>query len=157
MANFRFNGVPRVQFNDDMLTDLTNNLDIKWTTGNTFFVNYVVEDGDTAENISYRLWTDSSLSWIIYYINGMVDPFFDWPLRSDELLAYVKNKYGEFQVYDTHHYEKDGFVVNYNKDDPTIHKITNFQYEFSINESKRKILLPTETFIQTFLDQWSEQ
>lgn len=157
MANFRFNGVPTVQYNDDLITDLTNIITLDWTEGNTFFINYVIEDGDTAENICYRLWNDSSLSWLVYLVNGMVDPFFDWPLRSNELMEYVKNKYGQFQAYDAHHYTKNGFVVNYNKDDPTLQKITNYQYEFQLNEEKRNILLPTDAFIETFLTKWSEE
>ena len=156
MANYRFNGVPLVQFQDNMITDISNNITLEWTEGNTFFIDYVIEDGDTAENLCYRLYNDSSLSWILYLVNGKVDPFFDWPLRSDELLEYVKNKYGKDRVYDAHHYTKNGFVVNYNKDDSSLHRITNYQYEFDLNEAKRKILLPTDTFIQTFLNQWSE-
>lgn len=157
MANYRFNGVPLVQFNDDLLIDLTQNLTIEWTEGNTFFIKYTIQDGDTGENIAYRLWNDSSLSWIIYFINGIVDPFFDWPLRSDELVEYIKNKYGKFQVYDIHHYVKNGFVVNRNSNDPEVKPVTNFQYEFDKNEEKRKIILPTDAFIEMFLTKWSTE
>ena len=156
MSNFRFNGVPLVQYNDGFLTDLTNIILLNWTEGNTFFVEYVIEDGDTAENICYRLWNDSSLSWILYLANGIIDPFFDWPLRSDELVGYVKNKYGDSAIYDAHHYTKNGFVVNYDPADESLHKVTNYQYEFELNEEKRHILLPTDTFIQTFLTKRGE-
>lgn len=156
MGNYRFNGVPEVQYDDNIITDISKNLTVEWTTGNIYFVNYSIKEGDTPENIAYRLWNDSSLSWIICIINNIIDPFFDWPLRSDELLGYVKNKYGEANVYATHHYEKDGFVVNYNPDDPSLKKITNFYYESMRNEKKRQIFLPTEEFIQEFLTKWSE-
>ena len=156
MANYRFNGVPLVQYNEYLLTDLTQNLTVEWTPGNIFFIAYRINDGDTAENICYRLWADSSLSWILYRVNEMVDPFFDWPLRSDELLDYVKNKYGTSAINDVHHYVKDGFVVNQNDDDPEIFPVTNYEYEFNRNEEKRDIVLPTDTFIQTFLSKWSE-
>lgn len=155
MANFRFNGVPKVQYNDNLITDLSRNLTVDWTDGNIYFVNYSIKEGDTAENISYRLWNDSSLSWIIYLINNMIDPFFDWPLRSNEILGYVKNKYGEANIYAIHHYEKNGYVVNGSPSDPTVEKITNYQYEFQKNEEKRKIFLPTERFVEEFLLQWS--
>jgi len=154
MFNYRFNGVPLVQYNNTLITDLTNNLTVEWTPGNVYFVNYSIKDGDTAENIAYRLWTDSSLSWVLCLINNIIDPFFDWPLRSDELMGYVKNKYGDANIYAPHHYEKDGYVVNYNADDPAIHEITNYVYEFNHNEEKRKIIIPSDGFIQEFLDQW---
>ena len=156
MANYRFNGVPLVQYNENLLTDITHNITVDWTSGNVFFIAYRINDGDTAENICYRLWADSSLSWIVYLVNNMVDPFFDWPLRSDELIEYIKNKYGKFQVYDVHHYVKNGFVVNRNDEDPEVKPVTNFQYEFDQNEKKRQIVLPTDTFVQTFLSKWSE-
>lgn len=154
MANYRFNGVPLIQYNDSLITDLTNNLTVQWTPGNIYFVNYSIKDGDTPENIAYRLWTDSSLSWILCLVNNIIDPFFDWPLRSDELLGYIKNKYGDSHIYSTHHYEKDGYVVNFVEGDDRIHAVTNYVYEFNRNEEKRKIVLPTDDFIQAFLDQW---
>ena len=154
MYNYRFNGVPLVQYNNTLVTDLTQNLTVSWTPGNVYFINYSIKDGDTAENISYRLWNDSSLSWILCLINNIIDPFFDWPLRSDEMLDYTKNKYGAANVYAVHHYEKDGYVVNYNPDDPSIKPITNYMYEFNKNEEKRKIVVPSDTFIQDFLNEW---
>lgn len=156
MGNYRFNGVPLIQYKDNLITDISNNLTVSWTPGNIFFIKYIIQDGDTAENIAYRLWNDSSLSWIILLINNIVDPFFDWPFRSDELMAYTKNKYGEANVYAPHHYEKNGFVVNYDKDDPTLDMITNFSYEFKQNEKKRTIDIPSDSFMSQFLSQWSE-
>jgi hypothetical protein len=134
MANYRFNGVDLVQYGDSLLTDLSQNLTIQWTEGNVYFVDYDIQEGDTPENIAYRLWGDSSLSWIICYINNIVDPFFDWPLRSDELMEYVKNKYGENRVYSVHHYIKGKYVVNYVQGDQQIEPVTNYAYEFANNQ-----------------------
>ena len=156
MANYRFNNVPTIQYKDNLITDISNNLTVEWTEGNVFFVNYSITDGDTPENIAYRLWADSSLSWIICFINHIVDPFFDWPLRSEELMGYVKNKYGEDKVYATHHYVRNGFVVNGAPGDNTVTAISNYQYEFDRNEEKRKISLPTDTFVETFLVKWGQ-
>ena len=156
MANYRFNGVNLVQFGDNIITDMSSTLGIKWTNGNTYFVNYVIKDGDTQENMAYRLWGDSSLSWIINFVNGVIDPFFDWPLRSDELMSYIKNKYGEEHILDTHHYELNGYVVNYS-DNPKLETITNYEYEFRKNENKRNILVPTKTFMNDFLIKWSNE
>lgn len=157
MANYRFNGVDLVQYGDSLLTDLSHNVTISWTTGNSYFTDYDIQEGDTPENIAYRLWDDSSLSWIICFVNNIIDPFFDWPLRADELMAYVKNKYGSDFVYSPHHYTKNGFVVNYDKDDPQIQMVTNYTYEFNKNEEKRHILVPSEQFINDFLQQWSAE
>lgn len=156
MGNYRFNGVSQVQFNNSLITDISSYLNVEWTEGNIFFIDYVIKDSDTAENIAYRLWNDSSIAWIIYYVNGMIDPFFDWPLRTDELLGYVENKYGKLDIYSPHHYEKNGLVVNNNTSDKSIKTVTNYEYEFRINNKKRNIRLPTEYFVGAFLTKWSE-
>lgn len=157
MANYRFNGVPLVQYGDSLLTDLSHNITVAWSEGNTYFVDYDIQEGDTPENIAYRLWSDSSLSWIICYVNQIIDPFFDWPMRSDELMAYIKNKYGEDHVYSTHHYVKGKYVVNYDPNDPQIEAVTNYAYEFKNNEERRHMLLPTDVFINDFIREWSAQ
>lgn len=156
MPNYRFNGVPLVQYKKDQITDITHNLTVEWTDGNVFFLNYSIKDGDTPENIAYRMWNDSSLSWVLCIVNNIIDPFFDWPLRSDELMAYIKNKYGDNNIHAVHHYVKDGYVVNYNPDDPAIQSVSNYEYEFAINEEKRKIDIPSDAFIQQFLNRWGE-
>ena len=155
MGNYRFNGVNLVQYKDNLITDLSNTINVYWTEGNTYFVKYVIKDTDTQENIAYRVWNDSSLSWIINLLNGIVDPFFDWPLRADELMEYIKNKYGEDHILDVHHYEKNGYVVN-QSDDLEIKAISNYEYEFKLNENKRNIILPTDTFMADFLNRWGE-
>lgn len=156
MANYRFNGVSLIQYNDYLLTDITNNLTVDVSPDNIYFVEYIIQDGDTPENIAYRLWSDSSLSWVLCLVNNVIDQFFDWPLRSDELMAYVKNKYGELNVYAPHHYERDGYVVNKDPDDNQQIMVTNYAYEFAKNEEKRSIHIPTEEFMQAFLNQWSQ-
>lgn len=156
MANYRFNGVNIVQYGDNLLTDISSTLNMYWTTGNTYFVKYVIKDSDTPENMAYRLWGDSSLSWIISFINGIIDPFFDWPLRTEELNEYIKNKYGEDHILDTHHYELNGYVVNYSYE-PQLKAITNYEYEFRLNEKKRNITVPTEEFMTDFLSKWGNE
>lgn len=156
MGNYRFNGVPQIQYNEGLLTDLSNNLDISWTEGNTFFINYVIQEGDTQENIAYRLWNDSSLSWVISFVNIIIDPFFDWPLLPDELMEYVKLKYGRDQVYAPHHYVKKGYIVNRNDDDKDVHVVSNYEFEAQQNDEKRNIILPTDEFMQQFLEEWSQ-
>ena len=154
MGNYRFNDVPLVQYGDNLITDLSRNLTVEWTSGNAFFIDYTIQDGDTAENICYRLWEDSSLSWVIYLVNQIIDPFFDWPMRGEELMEYVKFKYGNTQADAIHHYEKDGFVVNRNRTDPTIRGVTNYEYEFRENDKRRKIILPTDDFMTAFMMKW---
>ena len=47
-------------------------------------------------------------TWLIFLINDMSDPIYDWPLGTREFGAYVKNKYGSLATAKNtiHHYEQ---------------------------------------------------
>lgn len=59
---------------------------------------YNVLDGETPENLAAKVYKDSNLFWIILHTNVIINPYFDWPLASPSLNAFVINKYpGTFQ------------------------------------------------------------
>jgi hypothetical protein len=70
---------------------------------------YIVKDSDTPEVIAHKVYGDSYRSWIVLLFNNIINPYYDWPMRSDALDNYIISKYG--QDLDTakstiHHYEK---------------------------------------------------
>jgi hypothetical protein len=115
-------------------------------------IEYQIKDYDTPENICYRLYNDSSLSWILLYLNNIIDPFYDWPLNTNELRKYIIDKYGIENMDKPHHYlDKNGKIVN--KDSPDVYStITNEQYETLLNDEKRAILIPNADVMSSFLN-----
>jgi hypothetical protein len=111
---------------------------------------YTVNDGETAEMLADAFYGDAELFWVIYIINNIVDPRYDWCLSDFDLMAYCNNKYEN--IYATHHYENsNGLVVDQGAGTVSV---SNLDYEISINENKRqiKILLPqlVNEFVQEF-------
>lgn len=151
MKHFRFSQLNPIVYYDKVLSNFINNIDIT-SFNNIYLIDYKIKDYDTPENICYRLYNDSSLSWILLYLNNIVDPFYDWPLNTNELHKYIINKYGEDHLQDIHHWVLNNKVVN-RQDNAT--PITNEQYEINVNDAKRDIQIPTPELISLFLNNLS--
>lgn len=148
MSHYRFSQLSPIVYYDKVLDNFINNIDIV-AYNNTYLIDYKIKDYDTPENICYRLYNDSSLSWVILYLNNIIDPFYDWPMNPNELRKYMLNKYGEEHLNDVHHYILNGKIVN---KQPKATFITNEQYEIMQNDSKRDILIPTIELMTLFLN-----
>lgn len=56
----------------------------------SFFKETVINDNETPEDVSIRVYHDDKYWFLILLINGITDPFFEWILTNDELLEYSK-------------------------------------------------------------------
>jgi len=152
-----FNNLPEIYYNfmvngDDKLfivRDITANVrPLKNTLDNiTLYDLYDIIDGETPEIISNKFYGSPKYHWAIMMANQRYDYLNDFPLPYERLVQYGIDKYGEGNIYDTHHYEdENGFVVN--SDYPSATPIDNITYEERINESKRTIKLVSLQIIQ---------
>jgi hypothetical protein len=57
-------------------------------------VRYTVKDGERPDHIAYNYYGEDRYSWVIYLVNGILDPIHDWPLSTVEFEDYIKAKYG---------------------------------------------------------------
>jgi hypothetical protein len=108
------------------------------------YAEYDIENNETPEIIADKLYGDSNLYWILMLFNQRYDYVEDFPLQDWVLSEYITKKYGIGKEYDQHringklHYESpDGFIVD--SDHPQADTISNWEYEFKLNESKRRI------------------
>jgi hypothetical protein len=152
-----FKNLPEIYYNfvvngDEKLfivRDITANVrPLKHTLDNvTLYDLYDIIDGETPEIISNKFYGSPKYHWAIMMANQRYDYLNDWPLPYDRLIQYCIDKYGEANIYSTHHYEDEiGFVVN--SDYPSATPIDNVTYESKINESKRTIKLVSLQIIQ---------
>jgi hypothetical protein len=129
---------------------------------------YIIKDGDTAEIISHKVYGTPLYHWVIFLANDITNPYEDFPKSGKIFDEYMKEKYGETGQYDVHHYEDENgtfitpvYIENigpnciYNSVTnswETVNvlnytKVTNYEYEFSINEKKRVINIIKPEFI----------
>jgi|SRR6185312_13831560 len=145
---------------------------------NALYQVYNVRDGETPEVLAGKYYNDTGLHWIILLTNSVIDPYFGWPLHSNVLKEFVKNKYLTAHIYDTHHYElvspytsRNGMYMPtpaefadfdpvwtaklYNADLEQIVPITNYEYETAVNDAKRSIKLFSPVLVPEFIKEFS--
>ena len=57
------------------------------------FYPYQVQDNDTPEIIADKYYGNVEYHWVVLLFNNIIDPQFDWPLKSDTLIDYIDKKY----------------------------------------------------------------
>lgn len=86
----------RVRFNSKVLSSVTA------------YTKYQLEDGDTPEIVSYKLYGDSEYHWVIILVNNLKDPQFDFPLTINALESNILKKYNYTSIEqaqdNVHHY-----------------------------------------------------
>lgn len=59
----------------------------------TIYYPYVVKDGEKAETIAFNYYDSTDYVWIVYLVNNIIDPCYDWPLSSSQFDRYIAKKY----------------------------------------------------------------
>ena len=97
-----------------VLTDITANVRIrKQVLENiTIYDEYDIRDGETPEIIAEKIYGNPELHWIIMLVNQRYDYLKDFPMTSFELEEYTNYTYGQENIYNYHHYEKDNVIVD---------------------------------------------
>lgn len=86
------------------------------------FYTYTIKDGETADSIAYDYYGDSNYVWVIYMVNNIVDPYYEWPLNTVEFERYIIDKYGSIAE------AKE--TVEYYKKIPIDYYVNNITNEF---------------------------
>ncbi len=76
----------RVKFIDSILSN------------QSLFFKYEVKGEETAEQIANRVYGNPEKHWILFLVNQIIDPQFDWPLGPYDFEKYIKQKYGSINV-----------------------------------------------------------
>jgi hypothetical protein len=121
----------------------------------TLYDEYDVGDGETPELVSEKVYGSPLYHWALMIVNQRYDYINDWPLTYDRLEQYCKDKYGEDNIYQIHHYEdENGYIVN--DDYPSAIPIDNITYEGDINESKRRIKIVSKSIIEQMMNEFTK-
>jgi hypothetical protein len=158
-----FDKFPEIKYNNNVISDITRSFDLKTYTTNkesTFLKSYIIKETDTPESIAYDLYHDATYHWIILTLNNIIDPFNDWVLSTEQLIALCERKYSN-GIKGVHHYET---FAGEQCDDvqrleiesagvipPGITKITNYEYEYEENNKKKDIIIITPGIVEQLI------
>lgn len=91
---------PKINYNGVDVSNILFNMNIVDREENPqIFLKYYIKDGDTPENLSYKLYEDPTYSWLILSLNGMYNPDFDWPFSTNKFETYINEKYNYSSLY----------------------------------------------------------
>jgi hypothetical protein len=112
----------------------------------SLYYQYDIQEGDTPEIIAEKYYGDSYRYWIVMFVNQLMDPIWDWPMSQQELLSYLKKKYGsEYAFYSVvHEYQKILTQLDYGTNTTTVTKVAIDQNTYdSLVEETKYYSLPT--------------
>lgn len=128
----------------------------KYKSNPTFFLDYLIHEGERPEQISEKLYGTRRFWWTIILVNDLYQFDDQWPMTDEVLDKYVTAKYPEQDYADIIHYVDE----NGNVADPRalamVYKLSNEKdaiatfaltpvtigdYEFAANQKKRQIKL----------------
>ena len=72
------------------------------------YFGYSIPEAERPDITSYKIYGDVKFTWLIFLINDIHDPIYDWPLGSREFVTFIKSKYGSITTAknNIHHYER---------------------------------------------------
>ena len=141
---------------------------------------YSIMEGERPDHVSKKIYGNVKYTWLIFLINDITDPIYDWPLGTREFGAYVKNKYGSLATAKNsiHQYEKilrtrveatgtinpipeARIIIDETTYDTLDTDVRNIKYcydwEVDRNEAKRDIKLISRNFVADILTEHAEK
>lgn len=118
---------------------------------------YRIADGETPEIVAHKFYGNTRHHWIILLVNTIVDVYDEWPIPDRELKTLCEDKYGENGSGLINHYRQstgNRFIVDYDAAglaNGSIEEVTNYTYEYEINEKKRNIMLLRPEYVKDFV------
>jgi hypothetical protein len=168
-----FKYFPRINYNADGLTRSVVNISTafllkRYHVDDVFlFQRYIVQDGETPESVSEKLYKTPKYYWTILIVNNIVDPMTEWLMDSTTLEKFVEAKYPDGMTGIHHFYDTAIDRICDDVDDARLRPligtpnfpseimpITNYQYELEQNEKRREIIVVNPRAVSRFADEY---
>ena len=141
---------------------------------------YSIPEAERPDITSFKIYGDVKFTWLIFLINDIHDPIYDWPLAQRDLVNFIKDKYGTINAAKNtvHHYEQivrtrveatgttDAIPVAKIEVDLTTYNalasadrdiVYCYNWEVDRNESKRDIKLIDTMYVGDILSEHAEK
>ena len=178
---YLFRSFPKVNYslkknkNFELLTNITLRFKVRDIIKNrtAIYFDYVVKDSDRPDIIASKYYDDPTLDWIIFLVNDIVDPYYDWPLNDESFDSYMRTLYGSTaeakstvfeyrKIINNQSVRFDGKIIpkrtvvvdlnTYNSLPATDREqISAYDYYFEQNVEKRKIKILDKQFVSSLV------
>lgn len=171
MSFFKY--FPRINYSTDGLTrnvvNIMTSFLLRYTKVDDSFLfqRYIVQDGETPESVSQKIYNTPKYYWTILLVNNIINPMTEWYMESSMLEKFVNAKYSDGTTGIHHFYDTVSNRICDDVDDArlrtligspdfpnVIMPITNYQYEIEMNEKRREIIVINPRVISRFADDY---
>lgn len=96
MPDKYFENFPKIVYDDAESVDITKRTALlQRVSSNPYvFYPYELETYERPDQFSYRYYNDQYASWLLYFTNKVLDPYYEWYLQPDEFISLIEMKYG---------------------------------------------------------------
>jgi hypothetical protein len=100
MVSRYFDKFPQINYNG---FNIVNIMESAKLTNKYLNVPYIYEqkalsDNERADNTAAKYYDDSYLTWLIYYANKIIDPYYGWHMNEGDFNDYITQKYVSIDV-----------------------------------------------------------
>ena len=95
-----FINYPKMSYNGVDVSNILFNINIIDKENHPeLFLKYYIKEEDTPESVAYKIYEDPSYSWLVFALNNMTNPIYDWPFNAQKLETYVQEKYNHSCIF----------------------------------------------------------
>lgn len=100
MAESFFSKFNTINYNNSVAVDLTQRTKLLDSIQKNpyLFYPYDIDSYDRPDQVAERYYNDAYMSWILYYANNVVDPYYQWYVPTNDFNDFVAKKYGSIEV-----------------------------------------------------------
>ena len=94
-----FNKIPSITYNGYTCKNLLARAAISSETkaNKQIFYPYTMQNEMRVDQLADRYYDSSEYTWIVWYSNDTVDPYYDYPLTQNEFERFITDKYGSVE------------------------------------------------------------
>lgn len=95
-----FNKFPVISYDGKIAKNLLARSKFSTNTKNNkyIFYPYSVDDNTRVDNLSQDYYDSPNYSWVIWFSNDTIDPYYDLALTGDDFNKFIVNKYGSMDI-----------------------------------------------------------
>lgn len=91
---------PQMYYSNTVCKDITRRVTLpdNVSLNSSLFYRYEVKFSTRPDVISENYYEDSTLDWLIFLNNGIIDPYYGWTMNDDEFDSFIEKKYGSIEI-----------------------------------------------------------
>lgn len=100
MAEKYFEKFQQISYSNTVSVNLTERAALlnKVSTNPYIYYPYDITNGERPDQISDQYYNDQFMSWIIYFSNDTIDPYYQWYMSNEEFNTFLKKKYNLLNI-----------------------------------------------------------